>query len=72
MLHLKLIKIMIMNNLIKLQFSKFLYFKKSFNFFIYWISRKLLLSLLISDSHSLVLNFKNAFMMIEKTHMIIS
>lgn len=72
MLHLKLIKIMIMNNLIKLQFSKFLYFKKSFNFFIYWISRKLLLSLLISDSHSLVLNFKNAFMVIEKTHMIIS
>lgn len=61
-----------MNNLIKLQFSKFLYFKKSFNFFIYWISRKLLLSLLISDSHSLVLNFKNAFMVIEKTHMIIS
>lgn len=72
MLHLKLIKIMIMNNLIKLQFSKFLYFKKSFNFFIYWISRKLLLSLLISDSHSLVLNFKNAFVVIEKTHMIIS
>lgn len=72
MLYLKLIKIMIINNLIKLQFSKFLYFKKFFNFFIYWISRKLLLSLLISDSHSLVLNFKNAFVVIEKTHMIIS
>lgn len=62
MLCLKLIKIMIINNQVKFNnLVNFFILKSHSIFFIYWISIRLLLSFLISDSDSRVLNFNNAF-----------
>ena len=62
MLCLKLIKIMIINNQVKFNnLVNFFILKSPSIFFIYWISIRLLLLFLISDSDSFVLNFKNTF-----------